>query len=360
MKTVTSYLTAICIATVASGVAVASSHAASATGNDARGEAAIERIAAQAAAELNRDATVSAIVVTLRQEAETRGYVGWEKELGDLLTNAPIQRLLDAQARADAGADYQSVVWAALGSQPKSVPQLSGAAVAFSSSSAGGVTAVDSASAGFRAIAPCRIVDTRLATGGALSATSIRPFHIDDSAAAGTIASQGGDCTLTAPPGTIGVVINLTATQQAERGFMTVFPFDEAFPAAGSSINYTPGTNLANTTTVGTAVATGADFNIYTLRNVHAVVDLLGYFVLPDKLPVSTLQADVSGAFDIDAACPAGYSYVSAEHDWAFGNTDVWFWKVGKDASTEAANCVGFVDRGSFTSDITCTAICER
>lgn len=348
-------------ASMALAVTTLSADAATPAEADPWSNSAMERRAALADAENNRGAIVSGIIERMRPEAEDGGFVGWERELSALLSGTTVKRLLAAQ---EAGT-YKAVVSAAMGTSRESIALLSGAATAFDSS-AGGVLAVgDEPGASFKPIAPCRIIDTRLATGGALAASSIRPFHIDDSAVPGVVASQGGDCTLTAPAGTVGVVINLTATQQTQRGFMTVFPFGEPFPAAGSSINYTPGTNLANTTTVGTAVAAGADFNIYTLQNVHAVVDLLGYFVASDTLRVEA-NTTSSGSFDIVTdECPVGYQYTGAEFSWGLGNTGVWMTGVAQtqaanpaDPDPESARCRGNVTSGS--QSIFCYAVCQR
>jgi hypothetical protein len=319
-----------------------------------------QRQAFLAEAESNRSSMISEIIERLRPEAEANGFVGWEQELSALLNNTTIRRVLAAQQAAD----YKSVVGAAMGWTRASSPALTGAGISLLNSG-GGIQAVDDSGSTFRPIAPCRIVDTRGATGGALSATSSRPFYIDNSAGAGTIASQGGDCTLTAPEGTVGVAVNLTATQHTQRGFMTLYPADEALPAVGSTINYTPGTNIANTTLVGIAVAAGADFNIYTLQNVHAVVDLLGYFVARDTIRLEA-GVNTAGTFDIVTdECPAGYEYVGAEYSWGLGNTNVWMTRVGRTQAANPANpdpnsarCSGNVTTSA--QSILCYAVCQR
>lgn len=70
------------------------------------------------------------------------------------------------------------------------------------------------------------------------------------------------------------VVITLTATQAAAKGWMTVFPCGSARPNA-SSINFAAGQTVANTmiATIGTTFA----ICIYTSANVHAIVDVSGF-----------------------------------------------------------------------------------
>lgn len=123
----------------------------------------------------------------------------------------------------------------------------------------------------FHAIAPARVYDSR---------TGFEP--------AGVVKGKLNpgenrvvDCTFNAsgvPLGAKAVVFNLTAANTTGRGFLAAYPDGSPEPAT-SSINYTPGVNIANSTTSGCGPdakirvlcggSTGADF----------IVDIVGYYV---------------------------------------------------------------------------------
>lgn len=76
------------------------------------------------------------------------------------------------------------------------------------------------------------------------------------------------------PPGTSGVVLNVTATNPAGDGFVTVWPCDGAQPVA-SNLNYATGRTVANLALVSPGGS--GDVCIYTQRSADLVVDLLGW-----------------------------------------------------------------------------------
>lgn len=313
-----------------------------------------ERLDLLAETEANRAQIVSTIVERLRPEAEANGFAGWEPELTTLLMNTRVERLLDAQS-ADG---YKGVVAAATHYTPDLAP-LPFAGFGSPAENVGNISAADGTSGlSFRPITPCRIVDTRNVFKPLLAGED-RAFHVDDSAAAGTIAGQGGDCTAVAPTDMAGIAVNITLVRPPAPGFITIYPEGDLRPNA-SVINFIPQQILANSSVVKTPIASGADFRLYSLTSTQVVVDLLGYFVPHDMVIESTINPYTAGFDFYSPFCPAGYSYASAERAWAIGNTDVWFWSFGKDGSNDRARCRGFVNRGGATSNVTCAAVCMR
>jgi hypothetical protein len=141
---------------------------------------------------------------------------------------------------------------------------------------------------GYTAVAPCRIVDTRYTLEGAIAAGQTRHFHsygdvADQNQAVGSApVDYPADC-----PFALGehaaAQLNVTVVPlgpAGEKGFASLWPWGESQPKA-SWINYAAGTqNIANAGIVKTTLSSGADpdFSVYASRNVHLVIDVLGYF----------------------------------------------------------------------------------
>jgi hypothetical protein len=120
----------------------------------------------------------------------------------------------------------------------------------------------------FFTVAPCRVVDTRNATGllggPALAANTSRTFTIS------------GACGI--PAGASAVAVNLTVTQATRDGNLRLFPAGAALPPA-SVINYRPGQTRANS-----ALASLNASGQLAIRcdqasgNVHFILDVTGYY----------------------------------------------------------------------------------
>jgi hypothetical protein len=142
----------------------------------------------------------------------------------------------------------------------------------------------------FTAIAPCRIVDTRLPSPVRLAAGVPRAFHV-----VGTVndfAGQGGSAGGCGIPGydgssprVTGVMFNFVAVNPLGAGNLRAWPSNQQVPNA-AVVNYAavPGLNIAN----GIAVAVSQDAvegDDLTLRadvsDTHLVVDVVGYFARP-------------------------------------------------------------------------------
>ena len=164
---------------------------------------------------------------------------------------------------------------------------------------AGGVTPETEV---YTSISPCRIVDTRAATGGALVAGVSRAFHVVG--ASSNFAAQGGQAGGCGIPGglvTRSVMFNFVAVNPANPGNLRAWPSDGTVPNA-SVLNYArvTGLNIAN----GIAVPVrrdveGADLTVRAdTAGTHLVIDVVGYFSRSALLTEETLwlvRGDVLG-----------------------------------------------------------------
>jgi hypothetical protein len=124
----------------------------------------------------------------------------------------------------------------------------------------------DSATGGgslFTGSTPVRILDTRDGTGGYGPPGPGRPFSMP-------IAGQPG-----VPSGVTAVVLNVTTTDAAASGFLTVYPSDVSWPLA-SDLNPAPGRTSANLVVVRVSPSGQVSFITSTTTNV--IVDLVGWF----------------------------------------------------------------------------------
>jgi hypothetical protein len=118
-------------------------------------------------------------------------------------------------------------------------------------------------------VAPCRVVDTRNATGPlggpALSAGSARTFVI------------AGHCGIPATAKAISA--NITVTVGTTAGFLTLFPSGSTRPGA-SSINFLAGQTRANNAVI--QLGASGDVNVFAGmpagNATHFILDLNGYF----------------------------------------------------------------------------------
>jgi hypothetical protein len=117
-------------------------------------------------------------------------------------------------------------------------------------------------------LAPCRIVDTRLAPGPnggpALGAGAMRNFVI------------AGQCGV--PATAKSVAVNLTATQPGSAGHLTAFPAGGAAPNA-SSLNFSAGQTRANNAVLSLGAGGAVSVNsVLPNGSVHFILDVTGYF----------------------------------------------------------------------------------
>ena len=131
-----------------------------------------------------------------------------------------------------------------------------------------GCFVTDPAAAGFLALTPARILDTRSGVGRAGS-SAVGANQVVDL----TVTGVGG----VPASGVKAVVVNLTVTAPTTDGYLTVFPTGEARPTA-SNLNVGAGQTRANL--VVAKVGAGGKVSIVgTPGSCHMVADVAGYFV---------------------------------------------------------------------------------
>lgn len=163
-------------------------------------------------------------------------------------------------------------------------------------------------------LAPCRILDTRVA-GGAIPGDGTRSFLAINAA---NFTAQGGSATAC---GTLGlnataVAVNLTAVTPVNAGFATAYRFGASRPLA-SSLNYTAGAIVNNALIIQIPNPLSTfDFTLYSFAQSHYVADIVGYFAPPvatalDCLDTSQNAVTVAPNDTVNASaplCPTGYT----------------------------------------------------
>ena len=121
--------------------------------------------------------------------------------------------------------------------------------------------------------------DGPLTAPGLVPVTPLRLLDTRDNAGPRRGAGQVYELDLSskAPVDATAAVMNVTATDGAANGFVTVYPCDIARPTA-SNLNYVTGQTVPNQVVV--ALAASAKVCFYTLTPVHLVADLGGWYLL--------------------------------------------------------------------------------
>ncbi|MEA2685353.1 MAG: hypothetical protein QOE93_548, partial [Actinomycetota bacterium] len=120
----------------------------------------------------------------------------------------------------------------------------------------------------YNTLAPARILDTRDGTG---TGGVLRPVGAQSSIAVGVTGVGGVPAT-----GVTAVVLNVTATQPTDGGFVTVFPSGSARPVA-SNLNLRPGQTVPNL--VVAKVGSDGKVNVYNhAGTTHVIFDVAGWF----------------------------------------------------------------------------------
>ena len=167
----------------------------------------------------------------------------------------------------------------------------------------------------FVPLAPCRIIDTRLA-GGALAAGVPRDFQVAGTTEFGAQGGTLGGCGVPAglaEPNAAAVVVNFIAVGPAGPGNLVAWAYGQPKPLA-SVINYSnvPGLNIANGVIVPIAGTNTvpADLRIQAdVSGTHVVADVTGYFTRFNLDQFADTQKSITvvsegGAIDLSAgAC---------------------------------------------------------
>lgn len=168
----------------------------------------------------------------------------------------------------------------------------------------------------FVPVAPCRIIDTRVA-GGAIAANTTRNFDVT---ATSTYAGQGGaanDCGGVGSSGSFAAAaVVFTVVSPASNGYLTAYAFGAAQPAAATMV-YKKGDVLSNFSIVKLDQgAAAAEVAVYSFGQTHLVADVVGYFRASSQ-PVfecvnsgETIDSVSAGATKNTTApaCPATYT----------------------------------------------------
>lgn len=158
-------------------------------------------------------------------------------------------------------------------------------------------------------VAPCRIMDTRVA-GGRLAAGTTRSIAVHGA----NFTAQGGAATTCGiPSDPSAVAINVVAVTPDGSGFLTIFPAGTTRPSA-ASLNYTAGSVVANEVLAKTTLGQPTDVAIYTHAGTDIVVDIVGYFMAPKVTMLDCVYAQGNlvtppngGQATSVAGCAAGY-----------------------------------------------------
>jgi hypothetical protein len=157
-------------------------------------------------------------------------------------------------------------------------------------------------------LSPCRIVDTRLSSAGALTPGVARTFNVVGNTA--DFAAQGGTAGGCGIPGFTGptaqvraVVFNFVAVNPQGAGNLRAWPTDQTVPSA-SVLNYAQvtGLNIANGLVVPVRLdVEGNDISIRAdASGTHVVVDVVGYFaplaITANDLPVIPISRGGTGS----------------------------------------------------------------
>lgn len=100
------------------------------------------------------------------------------------------------------------------------------------------------------------------------------PSRIYDSRLAGGIWRTGETRAISVPENASAVAMNVTVTDPATAGFVTVFPCQAALPVV-SNVNFVAGQVVANLVQIGTA---GGQVCVHTSTRTHIVIDLQGTY----------------------------------------------------------------------------------
>ena len=147
-----------------------------------------------------------------------------------------------------------------------------------------------STEAKYTPIAPCRIVDTRVA-GGAIANLGTRSFH---ALGAGSFAGQGGaSCDI--PSSATAVTGSIIATGSTGSGYLKVYGYGATEPTP-SFLNYVASPILSASGTIPVAAST-FDFTVKAFgKPTQVVIQLTGYYVRPMWAEVSSTGAFVKGS----------------------------------------------------------------
>lgn len=135
----------------------------------------------------------------------------------------------------------------------------------------------------FTPVEPCRILDTRNTTAGAMRAGDFLSLSTNGD----TFINQGGfdrPCGLPAEfdGDASAVAYNITTTGSAGTGWLEIFAYDygQNVKPNSSIINYASGLNIANSSVIGQTQdpTEEMELTIWAHADTHVIVDVIGYY----------------------------------------------------------------------------------
>jgi hypothetical protein len=253
-----------------------------------------------------KDKAGYAASIVRRWEASAKESGKWDENYESDLSAALVKLMPDNLIEAGDATSYESLMHVLATGRPNAT----GLPAALGDTSADLV---------YTPVTPCRIVDTRFATAGAIIGTTTRAFDADGT----SFAAQGGSNSSCGIPFSVAraVTMTITVTQPIAAGYVNAWSVFQAQPAS-SVVNYAAGQTIANTTIIPIVPGAGNDFNVYSLVDTHVVIDVLGYFAAPvatalDCTTVSSavILVAVNVWTSIDATCPAGRTATGGGYD---------------------------------------------
>jgi hypothetical protein len=204
-------------------------------------------------------------------------------------------------------------------------------------------------------LAPCRLVDTRLASGAILAGTS-RGF-VGWTGPGGDFTAQGGaatDCGLGGESPEV-LVVTVTAVAPPQAGYATLYPAN--LPSAPLAATLIYQAQQVNSTGASVTLGSfgGADFKLFSERTAQYVIDVVGYFDAPHATAVQCTETFVSenvagnDIFDIAIpSCPTGYTITGAGcRTVGFKEAD---WAINGLYRQSAGNMLGYCSGSNLTS----------
>ncbi len=220
----------------------------------------------------------------------------------------------------------------------------------------------------FTPITPCRILDTRFATLGAITTNTTRNVDVDGT----SFTSQGGNAGVCGVPNNVAaaVAITLTVTGPVGPGYLTAFSYCTTRPTA-STINYAAGETTATGAIVPMCGGVGADLSLYAFTTTHALIDVVGYYAAPTYTALDCTTATspstsvpVNTWYRIDATCPVGRTATGGGWDVPTLGTLLYpnVWVTSVPASVVGINgwSVWVDNQSAAARNVTAYAVCCR
>jgi hypothetical protein len=155
----------------------------------------------------------------------------------------------------------------------------------------------------FYQLTPCRLVDTRGASGPlggpTLAAEISRDFPL-----------QSSNCGI--PSGAIAYSLNVTAVPDGSLGYLTIWPTGQDRPLV-STLNAPTGAITANAAIV--PAGTNGDVSVYVTNASDVILDVDGYFAPPGNTGLSYIysNASLSGTYTVTMFSSDGGSIITPE-----------------------------------------------